>query len=568
MSAVSQDGGSKTHWVSVWISAVLVVSALMGLGYRFWTALSVDDTDVLESPLAMSVARELTDGPSVLYGPFGGRNPLVLIHAPLYYRLAAILAWPLYRSGFSAIDAALIAGRALSFLGLIATLVAAYRLGRLGGLPGRAGWWSALLIAASPVLGGMPVTVRADMLGIALQTMGISWLLAALAEAKPKVRSVVAAYVAFGLAACVKQHLIVVSILGTVILLASWLRGRVDRKVVERAIPAGILVLVLVYGADELLTRGQTWSAVVDAASHVGQSRKGGMANVSVVFVGGLARLAVGLIPALAATAVAYVGQKGGLFRRLLVAVMSLWMVFYVFVAAVDSGHLSTHAVVILVTSNVILHPLLFCVCWLVERRRMLSGLDAIYVMFVVGELALLFFLTWSSTGAWFNYGIGTVVFASIIAGRLLQRAVDAARSVWVLTPMIVSVLLAAIGALGGVVDLAQQRAAEQETVAVLTEQLHLVPGQIYFDGRPGLNRRYGRPELVFDDWLYPVFESAGLAERRSVWLRRWLMSGKIGWLVCRSTKAKLDGIDEPLTLLRFRPRGRVGQSYVWERVR
>ncbi len=38
----------------------------------------------------LSVARQLVFGPSELYGPFGGSNPLVLIHAPLYYRAAAL----------------------------------------------------------------------------------------------------------------------------------------------------------------------------------------------------------------------------------------------------------------------------------------------------------------------------------------------------------------------------------------------------------------------------------------------------------------------------------------------
>ena len=37
----------------------------------------------MESPLILSVARQLVNGPSELYGPFGGGNPLVLIRAAL-----------------------------------------------------------------------------------------------------------------------------------------------------------------------------------------------------------------------------------------------------------------------------------------------------------------------------------------------------------------------------------------------------------------------------------------------------------------------------------------------------
>lgn len=75
--------------------------------------------------------------------------------------------------------AARLAGRALSILGLIATLVAASRLARLGGSPRRAGWWAMLLIAAAPVLAGQPYAVRPDMLGVAFQTVGVFLVLSA-----------------------------------------------------------------------------------------------------------------------------------------------------------------------------------------------------------------------------------------------------------------------------------------------------------------------------------------------------------------------------------------------------
>ena len=66
-----------------------------------WIAMALhqEDIEALESPLLLSVARQLESGPRGLYGPYGGRYPLVLIHAPLYYRLAALVGWPLYRRG-------------------------------------------------------------------------------------------------------------------------------------------------------------------------------------------------------------------------------------------------------------------------------------------------------------------------------------------------------------------------------------------------------------------------------------------------------------------------------------
>ncbi len=83
--------------------------------------------------------------------------------------------------------------------------MAAYRLGRLGGLPRRAGWWSALLVAASPVLAGQPFAVRPDMAGVALQSWGVVLVLEGLNGGG---RRLGVASALFGLSACVKQHLV------------------------------------------------------------------------------------------------------------------------------------------------------------------------------------------------------------------------------------------------------------------------------------------------------------------------------------------------------------------------
>ncbi len=71
------------------------VTALLAFGAAallFWAhlALGREDVEALESPLVLPIAAELTAGPWRLYGPYGGDNPLVLIHAPLYYHLAAL----------------------------------------------------------------------------------------------------------------------------------------------------------------------------------------------------------------------------------------------------------------------------------------------------------------------------------------------------------------------------------------------------------------------------------------------------------------------------------------------
>ena len=175
---IESDRPSKPgrYLLSAWVTAVLAVSAFVFLGFRLLLGLGGEDTDLYESPLILSVARQLVAGPGELYGPFGGRNPLVQIHAPLYYRLAALAAWPIAGSGFHPVTAARLAGRGLSALGLLATLSTAYRLARSGGMPRRVGVWAVLLIAASPVLAGQPFTVycRTAATSTPPQTIGLA----------------------------------------------------------------------------------------------------------------------------------------------------------------------------------------------------------------------------------------------------------------------------------------------------------------------------------------------------------------------------------------------------------
>src|SRR5690348_14874561 len=112
----------EDHRGSALVTSILTASACAFVAFRLSLALGREDIDRYESPLMLSVARQLMAGLLELYGPFGGRNPLVLIHAPLYYRAAALMAWPLARAGLHPVEASRLAGRLLSFLGLAATM--------------------------------------------------------------------------------------------------------------------------------------------------------------------------------------------------------------------------------------------------------------------------------------------------------------------------------------------------------------------------------------------------------------------------------------------------------------
>src|SRR5689334_7812259 len=58
---------------------LLALAALVYLGYHLAIAFDPDDTNHLETPLAMAAANQLIEGPGALYGPFSARRPLVLI---------------------------------------------------------------------------------------------------------------------------------------------------------------------------------------------------------------------------------------------------------------------------------------------------------------------------------------------------------------------------------------------------------------------------------------------------------------------------------------------------------
>ena len=109
MSGPQKPERRSAMWPVVWLTALLVIGASAIIP---WVAMAFEreDTEALESPLLLSVARQLESGPQGLYGPYGGRYPLALIHAPLYYRVAALAAWPLDRAGVDAVTAALVAG--------------------------------------------------------------------------------------------------------------------------------------------------------------------------------------------------------------------------------------------------------------------------------------------------------------------------------------------------------------------------------------------------------------------------------------------------------------------------
>jgi hypothetical protein len=589
MSATRSTDRRGTGSVTAWVTLALAVSAAITGGFWTMQAVGEADTEALESPLILSVARQLVAGPGGLYGPFGRSNPLVLIHAPLYYRAAALLAWPLAAAGSDPIAAARRAGRAISAVGLLATLAAAYRLARLGGAPRRAGWWAALLIAAAPVLDGLPVAVRPDLAGVALQTAGVLLVLRRLEGRSPPGRRVEWAYAAFGLAACVKQHLVAAAAVSAGLLLAGWWRGRVSWKELERGVLVGLGVVAAVYGLEGLATGGRIWQASFVAAGRVGRVHPGDWDHVGINFVGIVNRTA-GLIVLLAAAGLSTLAARPGLMRKILAGLGTGWIGLIVgllahqavgaqvFVDALrrallavlprlhalDAGSIPI-ALAVIGTFGVL--AVVIPVCALVERSRFLgSRLDLALWLYLAGEVALFTALFRLSTGSWLNYAIQAVVFAGVLTARAVSRAADLASTRRPLLPVAVAVLGVLAAAFNAVFHEALRIRADRAALELVLDRMAQPSSAFFFADHPGLNRVHGRPELVFDGWLYPVFESEGLAEPRTVWLRQALATGPIRVIVKASGTSRIEGVEPSLYRLGYRPDISVGPFYVWRR--
>lgn len=557
-------------WAEWWLTTVLALAAALTVGFGIVLLLGREDSEALESPLLLAVARQLHAGPWELYGPYNSGNHLVLIHAPLYYHLSALLAWPLARLGVDSITASLCAGRSLSLLGLVATMAMAYRLARLDGAPSGAGVWAALLLAGAPIMGRMPYAVRPDLLGIAFQTTGVLLVLAALGEDRRRGGKLLAAFAAFGLAFCTKQHFLMALVISTGLLMSARRRGRVSFKQIERGVWLAISIVVVYFGIDELMTGGRMSRAVIFAARCVGVIHPESWNRASTV-VFATVNATEGLLTLMAAAGFAAVWLLPGWGPRALRAVgaslIGLILVPVTLQVLVKSGWLMIAA---LSTTALIAPFWVAAGLYLYRGCRQMIGerVDRLLWLYLLGEMALVLMLYCASTGAWFNYAIQAVVFLAVLTGRALGRILEM-RPPFRSQALIAAAALVCLGnAASAIRNTELERRIDRQALEALLQHERCAASAVFVVDRPGLNRRSGRLDLVYDEWLYPVFETLGLAEPRAIWLVRILTSGNVRYVVNTSEAPGLDGIPQPLRQMGYFPKLKVGPFFVWERRR
>jgi hypothetical protein len=561
------NGRRANFWLQSWVTVTLLLGACTLVPWLFM-ALEPGDVEASESPLLLAVARQITNGPGELYGPFGGGNPLVLIHAPLYYRLAALGAWPLARAGLRPEHAALVVGRTISLAAWAAALAGVFSLARFQGAPRIAGWWAVLLAAATPVYGGLIVEVRPDMLGVAIQTWGVVLLLGALQAERPSARKILIAFACFGAAACVKQQLAVTPGVSFFLLSSACRAKRVRFGTLIGAMVFDASVLFAYYGFEIEITHGRVAEAVYRAAqacSLVHPATWESARDSMLV----LCWKCVGLILLLAASALAGIPAQAGRMRRFfawlgtaLIALVTVLTVVQIFVVTPSINGLIVLGLVVVLTAFI---PIGVSAVVRIWRAR---GVDMAYSLYFAGELALTAYLFRLSTGAWYNYAVQAIIFASIIVARALARAVDRPLSMRAILGIALAAVAVPAFALTDVKEIITRRRAESSLIQRVFERTGARPDSVFFVDRPGFNRVHGRADLVYDPWLYPVFESIKLAEPRSAWLGRALANGPVRVVVVSSAALRIDGVSRSLPELGYVLRLRVGPWFVWARQR
>ena len=133
------------------------------------------------------------------------------------------------------------------------------------------------------------------------------------------------------------------------------------------------------------------------------------------------------------------------------------------------------------------------------------------------------------------NYAIQAIVFGSILTARAVDRARDLVASTRASLPFILAAAIVCCNVINSARETASNRLYGQMALARIFENYRRPTSEFFFVSKPGDNRFYGQPALVYDDWLYPVFESIHLAEPRSIWLSRALAKDGINYVVATS---------------------------------
>ena len=567
MTALDSTGirGPSTR-TAVWLTAFLAAGASVLLGWMA-LALKTDDIEASESPLLLAAASQRTLGPENLYGPYGSKNPYVLIHAPLYYRLTFLAAWlasPMLRDPVSA---TLVTGRLLSALSFVVVLGATYGLASIGPHSRHAGIWAVLVAAGTPVWSGLPFEVRPDILGLAFQTVGIWLVVSALAKPSAASSRLFAAFVAFALAVCVKQQYVIAAGVSLALMFWAWIHRRMAFSVIGGCLALALAIVSGYYGFEQWFTSGQLTHSVFSAARHVMEVHPADdffALNLTLALIWKCVGPILLIGAASAAMAAGKTGYAPSIFVRastLLIGLITALTIMQVFVARAWLGGVIAAGLVLVIA-------IVIPICGIIERDAIGCWPDGVFGVFCSCELLFAISLWSLSTGGWFNYALEAVVLVSVLAGRAVARACERSASSAARLPLLIAALALPAYALTDLRQVVLKRDSESREARSVVSTAGCAASAILFVDLPGMNRLNGRRDLVIDPWLYPVFEATGLTEPRSVWIEQRLRDGSIHAVATTAPGDKIDGVTRSLPELGFRIVRRAGRYRVWLRAR
>ena len=204
--------------------------------------------------------------------------------------------------------------------------------------------------------------------------------------------------------------------------------------------------------------------------------------------------------------------------------------------------------------------------CFLLEKSFLGDRLDWGLWVYFATELVFTTVLWRLSTGGWFNYAIQAVIVGCVLTARALTRACESSVSWRALLPAVIAVAAVPVFAWTDAKQVVARRAIETKETARLLTRVPNPASAIFFVDRSGANRLYGRRDLVYDPWLYPVFESIGLAKPRSEWLEPAIATGPVRYVATTSSVTEVEGLRRTLPELGFSRTARVGGYFLWVR--
>ena len=180
----------------------------------------------------------------------------------------------------------------------------------------------------------------------------------------------------------------------------------------------------------------------------------------------------------------------------------------------------------------------------------------ALWICTSAGELGLAAILWRLSTGGWFNYSLQAVVVGCVSTARRPRASPSSRRDATVarrdgrsrrFRPLHGPILNQVVA----------ERRSEAADLARLLKTVKRPSTELFFVDLPGANRVLGRLDMVYDPWLYPVFESIGLAEPRSIWLEDALATGPVRIVATASSRPDDRRARHTLPELGYRPYGK-----------